>query len=162
GQSIYQSYTLTDNSIDAEIGAIMYSADKGHTWQTLHNFGYFVPGLCVDPKRPDTMYAAVADYAAGKGGIWVTYDLHDGSASVWKQLTAPPRTEGHAFTVQVLNDGTIVCSFAARNDASGNFTKSAGVFTSSDGGNTWNDRSDPGMQYWTMDVTISPKDSTWY
>src|SRR5207249_1421856 len=45
------------------------------------------------------------------------------------------------------------------------FTASSGVFVSSDGGQTWADRSAPGLQYWTKDVIVDPFDptqNTWY
>ncbi len=47
----------------------------------------------------------------------------------------------------------------------GKFTDSSGVFVSTDQGTTWTDRSDAGMQYWTMDVVVDPWDAnqnTWY
>src|SRR5207249_11660661 len=40
------------------------------------------------------------------------------------------------------------------------FTASSGVFVSSDGGQTWADRSAPGLQYWTKDVIVDPFDPT--
>jgi hypothetical protein len=64
-----------------------------------------------------------------------------------------------------LNDGTIVTSWSGRINPAGTWTDSSGVFVSTDGGNTWVDRSDPGMVYWTMDVVIDPYDvtqNTWY
>jgi hypothetical protein len=65
----------------------------------------------------------------------------------------------------VLNDGTLVVSFSGRRDSTGAFTASSGVFVSVDGGQTWLDRSDAGMQYWTWDVVVDPFDATqntWY
>jgi hypothetical protein len=65
----------------------------------------------------------------------------------------------------VLNDGTVVTSYSGRINSKGKFTDSSGVFISTDQGNTWIDRSDPGMDYWTMDVVIDPWDTTqntWY
>ena len=79
--------------------------------------------------------------------------------------TNPPRTEGHPFNVIVLNDGTLVASYSGRRNHVGAFTASSGLFVSTDGGTTWLDRSDAGMQYWTWDVVVDPSDatqSTWY
>jgi hypothetical protein len=45
------------------------------------------------------------------------------------------------------------------------FTKSSGVFVSTNGGASWIDRSDSGMLYWTKDLLIDPHDPTqniWY
>src|SRR5262249_31209828 len=63
------------------------------------------------------------------------------------------------------NDGTLVVSYSGRRNASGAFTASSGVFVSIDGGQTWADRSAPGMVYWTKDVVVDPADpaqNTWY
>ena len=52
-----------------------------------------------------------------------------------------------------------------RRNSSGAFTASSGVFVSTDGGNTWQDRSAAGMQYYTRDIVIDPFDNnqnTWY
>src|SRR5688572_7669477 len=45
------------------------------------------------------------------------------------------------------------------------FTASSGVFVSTNGGQSWQDRSHNGMRYWTKDVVIDPHDpnqNTWY
>ena len=79
------------------------------------------------------------------------------------RLAVPPRTQGHPYTIRVLNDGTLVCSYSARID--GDFTDSSGVFVSTNGGAAWLDRSDAGMRYYTKDVIIDPHDSSqrvWY
>ena len=76
-----------------------------------------------------------------------------------------PRTQGHPFNIRVLDDGTVLASFSGRRDSSGAFTASSGVFASTDAGLTWQDRSDAGMHYWTMDLVVDPHDSlqnTWY
>jgi hypothetical protein len=66
----------------------------------------------------------------------------------------------------LLNDGTLACTYSGRRAGSPlAFTSSSGVFTSTDGGNTWMDRSDPGMRYWTKDLIVDahdPTQSTWY
>jgi hypothetical protein len=110
------------------------------------------------------MYASVIHSATG--GIYVSNDIQNGPASTWTKVAAnPPRTEGHPFSINVLNDGTLVCTYSGRRNSAGAFTASSGVFTSTNGGNTWADRSDMRMQYWTKDIVIDPHDSsqnTWY
>jgi photosystem II stability/assembly factor-like uncharacterized protein len=161
---MYQSTHLTDSSIDGGSGAVLFSTTKGATWQTLHNFGKPVVWVVTDPTNPNRLYASVVNSASG--GIYVTNDLQDGSSSVWTKLTNPPRTQGHPFDIRVLNDGSLVVSFSGRRAGSPqNFTNSSGVFLSTDGGQTWSDRSSPNMLYWTTDVVIDPSDSsqnTWY
>lgn len=162
---LYQSTTLTDARIDGANGAVMFSANGGVTWQTLHDFGHEVCWVATDPTSANRLYAAVVHSSATVGGVWVTNNLGAGSASTWTKLPNPPRTQGHPFNIIVLNDGTVVASYSGRRDAAGTFTASSGVFVSIDGGQTWSDRSSPGMQYWTKDVVIDPADptqNTWY
>jgi photosystem II stability/assembly factor-like uncharacterized protein len=97
------------------------------------------------------------------GGIFVCQDITQGTRAQWQRLPAPPRTEGHPFNVHVLADGTLVCTFSGRRTQ--NFTPSSGVFVSSNGGATWEDRSHPNMQWWTRDLVVDPHDpkqNTWY
>ena len=160
---LYQSTYLTDAKINGGTGAIKFSIDKGATWATLHDFVHPVIGLALDPNNLNRMYASVIHSTAG--GIYVSSDIQNGSASTWTKLANPPRTEGHPFNIHVLNDGTLVCTYSGRRNSSGAFTASSGVFTSTDGGNTWADRSAAGMRYWTKDLVIDPSDSsqsTWY
>ncbi len=160
---MYQSTYLTDARIDGGTGQVLFSTDGGTTWQLMHNFGHVVTWVEADPNNPNRLFAAVAHSTAG--GIYVTNDAQDGAASVWTKLANPPRTQGHAFNIRVLNDGTLVVSYSGRRDSSGAFTASSGVFTSNDGGQTWHDVSAPGMLYWTKDIVVDPSDpaqNTWY
>ena len=160
---MYQSTHLTDASIDSGGGEVLFSTNQGSAWQVMHNFGHVVTWVQADPNNPDRLYASVANSTSG--GIYVTNDAQDGTASVWTKLAVPPRTQGHAFNIQVLNDGTLVVTYSGRRDSTGAFTASSGVFVSTNGGQSWQDASAPGMLYWTKDITIDPSDptqSTWY
>jgi len=160
---LYQSTTLQDTRIDGGSGAVLFSTDKGVTWQTLHDFNDVVSWAAVDPNNPNRLYASVVNSTAG--GIYVTNNLNAGAASTWTKLTNPPRTEGHPLDIVVLSDGMLVVSFSGRRNSAGAFTASSGVFVSTDGGTTWLDRSDAGMRYWTWDVVVDPFDATqntWY
>ena len=160
---MYQSTHLTDASLDGGTGQVLISTDQGHTWQSMHNFGHVVTWIEADPSNPNRLYASVANSSAG--GIYATSDAQDGAASIWTKLASPPRTQGHAFNIQVLSDGTLVVTYSGRRDSSGAFTASSGIFVSTNGGQSWQDVSDPGMQYWTKDVVIDPGDksqNTWY
>jgi len=159
---LYQSTYLEDERIDGGNGAVLYSADGAHNWQTLHDFGRPVVWVATDPTSPNRLYAAVVHRT--QGGIYVSNNIQQGAASSWTKLANPPRTEGHPFNIRVLSDGTLVASYSGRraNDA---FTASSGVFVSTNGGQSWLDRSDAGMRYWTKDVVIDPHDAaqnTWY
>jgi photosystem II stability/assembly factor-like uncharacterized protein len=161
---MYQSTTLTDSRIDGGTGAVLFTTDMGTTWQTLHDFGHPVVWVATDRTNSNRLYAAVIN--STQGGIYVTNDAQDGTASIWTRLASPPRTQGHPFNIVVLNDGTLVVTFSGRRAGTPlAFTASSGVFVSTDGGQTWADRSDPGMLYWTQDVVVDPYDptqNTWY
>ncbi|MFO0953438.1 MAG: hypothetical protein U0835_20265 [Isosphaeraceae bacterium] len=160
---LYQSTTLTDSRIDGATGAVLFSTDQGKTWQTLHNFAHEVSWVATDPANPNRLYASVVHSTAG--GIYVTNNLSAGAGSTWTKLANPPRTEGHPLTVTVLNDGSILASYSGRRNSAGAFTASSGVFLSTDGGQTWLDRSAAGQKYWTWDVVVDPHDAsqnTWY
>ncbi len=160
---MYQSTYLTDARIDGGKGKIIFSLDQGATWQTLHDFGHPVIWLALDPNNLNRMYASVIH--SGVGGIYVSSNIQNGAASTWTKLANPPRTAGHPFNIHVLNDGALVCTYSGRRDAAGAFTTSSGVFVSTDAGQSWQDRSDAGMVYWTKDLVIYPHDatqSTWY
>jgi hypothetical protein len=160
---MYQSTRLQDSILDAGTGEVLFSTDKGATWQRLHNFLHPVIGLALDPNNPNRMYATVIH--STQGGIFVSSNIQNGSASTWTKLTNPPRTEGHPFNIKVLSDGTLVCTYSGRRNSSGAFTQSSGVFVSTDNGATWLDRSDTGMRYWTKDLLVDANDATqntWY
>lgn len=166
---MYQSTRLADAQLDANDanGKIVFSADNGDNWNTLHNFNHPVFWLATDPNNANRMYASVIHYGggAGQGGIWKTDDLNNGAASIWTKLPSPPRTEGHPACIQVLNDGKVVCTFSGRRNGGGSFTASSGVFLYDPLSNTWTDVSHADMHYWTKDIVIDPNDatqSTWY
>ncbi|HXS36473.1 MAG TPA: T9SS type A sorting domain-containing protein [Flavipsychrobacter sp.] len=168
---MYQSTRLRDAQLDAAdgAGAIMYSTDNGVNWSNVHAFGHPVFWIAIDPNNADKMYASIIDYGGGgssmKGGIYVTDDLNNLSASTWTLLPAPPRTEGHPASIIVLNDGKVLCSFSGRINSGGQFTASSGVFLYDPATLTWADVSDVNMQYWTMDVVVDANDTTqntWY
>jgi hypothetical protein len=157
---MYESTHLIDSRIDSGSGGILRSTDAGATWTPVH-LGKVAVGVATDPNNANRLYASFAN--SQTGGIYVTNNLSQGAASIWTKLASPPRTQGHALSIVVLKDGTLVCSFSGRRTT--NFTDSSGVFVSTNGGTSWIDRSAPGMHYWTKDVVIDPTDAsqnTWY
>ncbi|MBI5058645.1 hypothetical protein HZB60_02550 [candidate division KSB1 bacterium] len=154
---LYESTYLTDGSMDGGRGQLWYSGDFGATWSVLHDFLHPVIWVASDPTNPARLYCSVVHSTLG--GIYVTNNLPDGPAATWTRLSAPPRTQGHAFNIHVLNDGTLLATYSARRAGSPlAFTPSAGVFYSTNGGTSWLDRSDPMMIYWTKDLVIDPHD----
>lgn len=161
---LYQSTYLTDSRLDGAGGQLLRSTDGGRQWTVLRDFGDPVVWLALDPARTGTLYVSTIDHSGGDGGIWRTDDLGNGSGASWTALAAPPRTEGHPFVVRVLADGTLVATFSGRRDGSGAFTASSGVFLSQDRGQSWLDRSDANMHWWTKDLVVDasdPTQSTW-
>jgi photosystem II stability/assembly factor-like uncharacterized protein len=163
---LYQSSTMRDSRIDGTAsrparGRIIVSADKGATWTVLRDMGHPVVWLALDPRHDNLLYASVV-HSVG-GGIY-RLDLSIQDAPV--KLPAPPRTKGHPFNVHVLDDGTLVASYAGHQDGSSRvFQDRAGVFVLPPGASAWEDRSDPAMHWWTMDLVIDPFDRgqcTWY
>lgn len=160
---IYQEYRIDDADLDVGIGRILYSSNNGLSWNVLHDFNRPVVHLAMDPNNSNVMYASVVN--SSSGGIYKTTNLNAGSGATWTKLPNPPRTQGHPFVIEVLDNGDVVASFSARETNSGNLTNSSGVFYSSNGGNSWQDRSDNDMMYYTKEVYIDPNDntqSTWY
>jgi photosystem II stability/assembly factor-like uncharacterized protein len=168
---IYQSTRLTDARLDAADGngKIVFSTDKGANWSTLHSFGHPVFWLANDPNNAERMYTSVIHFGGSQGsqqgGIYITNNLSAGSNSTWTKLSNPPRSEGHPASIKVLNDGKMVCTFSGRINPNGSFTNSSGVYLYDPLADSWSDRSDPGMHYWTKDFIIDPSDvtqNTWY
>ena len=165
---MYQSTHLTDaiNNPGWQTGAVVVSADQGATWSNIHSFGVPVVWIQIDPNNANRMYAMAVDGVGSNGGVWVTNNLNLGAASTWTHLTNPPRTQGQAYILQVLNDGTLVATYSGHRAGSPQmFTDSSGVFVSTDGGTSWIDRSDPNMHWYTKEITIDPTDpsqNTWY
>ncbi|HXC03637.1 MAG TPA: T9SS type A sorting domain-containing protein, partial [Bacteroidia bacterium] len=164
---MYASTHLTDARLDGADanGKLIYSADTGKTWITLHSFGHPVCWVVLDPNNTNRAYASVVNHAGtgAAGGVYRCDNLSALATSTWTLLPAPPRTEGHPSCLTVLNDGKLVATFSGRYNSG--FTASSGCFIYDPTGNTWTDVSDPGMHYWTKDVVIDPNDATqntWY
>jgi hypothetical protein len=168
---MYESTRLADAQLDAADanGKIVFSSDGGANWTTLQYFGHPVFWLATDPNNTDRMYASVIHFGGTQGsqigGIYMTNNLSAGASSTWVKLSNPPRTEGHPASIVVLNDGNMVCTFSGRRNSSGAFTNSSGVFLYNPGSDSWIDKSDAGMDYWTKDIVLDPTDvsqNTWY
>ena len=154
---LYYPERISDD-INGSQGMVIRSFNEGIDWDTLKLFGNPVPWLTLDKNNPDVLLASV--YNNSSGGIYKSVD----AGNTWNHLPNPPRTEGHPYITHILDDGSIVASYSARLN-NGSLTQSSGIFYSPDGGQTWNDRSDPGMIYYTQDVIIDPNDpdqNTWY
>jgi len=152
---IYESVYLTDDLLDDGEGEIYESNDNGISWTSTYDFDRTIVDLAIDPNNDNRFYASIINSV--DGGIYYS----DNYGSTWVHLPNPPRTEGHPKAVKILDDGTLVSVFSAR--YFNGFTQSSGVFVSNDNGETWEDRSDNEMLYWTKDVEISSNNNdVWY
>ena len=159
---LYESTYLQDARIDTGKGAVLSTSDSGATWKPVGDLAKPVVWVTLDSRDPNRLYAAVVN--SKEGGIYATADASKGPQAKWSRLPAPPRTAGHPYNILSLKDGALVCTYAGRRVGNG-FTASSGVFLSADGGQTWEDRSDPRMKFWTKDLVLDPADkteSTWY
>jgi hypothetical protein len=164
---LYQSTRIYDAQIDAGTGAVYFSQDNGTSFTLLHNFNHPVVWIAADPSNADRMYASVLhSNNVTKGGIYVTNNLSAGATSTWSKMANPPRSNGHPYSINVLNNSDLVVSYSARKPTSSSaFTDSSGVYYYNYATSTWYDRSHTNMRFWTMDVVIDPNDasqSTWY
>jgi photosystem II stability/assembly factor-like uncharacterized protein len=167
---MYQSTRLQDAQLDAADanGKIIYSTNNGQTWQDLHVFNHPVFWIALDPSNPNRAYASVIHYngGAGVGGIYMTNNLQNLTSSTWTLLPDPPRTQKHPASINVLNDGKMVCTYSGRRNSGGTFQNCSGTFIYDPAGSgSWTDVSDPGMYYWTKDLVVDPNDATqntWY
>jgi hypothetical protein len=155
-------------------GRVIVSSDEGATWSLIHEFNHPVTWIERHPTDPNKMYAMIVDGIGSAdggvaAGVWYTNNLNLGAASTWQKVTGtPPRTEGHAYQLRILNDGTLVATYSGRRALVGGveqFTASSGVFTSTDNGATWTDRTATNMRWYTKGIEIDPTDptqNTWY
>ncbi|MFI5150151.1 MAG: T9SS type A sorting domain-containing protein [Bacteroidia bacterium] len=164
---MYASTHLTDARLDGADanGKLIYSADSGKTWITMHSFGHPVCWVTLDPNNAGRAYASVVNHAGSgaAGGVYRCDNLSSLGSSTWTLLPTPPRTEGHPSCLVVLNDGKLVATFSGRYNSG--FTASSGCFVYDPVANTWADVSDPSMHYWTKDIVVDPNDAsqnTWY
>lgn len=164
---LFQSTRIYDAQIDAGTGSVYFSQDNGNSFLLLHNFNHPVVWIALDPTNPGRMYASVLhSNKVAIGGIYLTNNLNAGAASTWNKMSNPPRSNGHPFSINVLNNGDLVASYSARKPTTSTpFTDSSGVYYYNYATSTWYDRSHTNMRFWTQDVVIDPNDasqSTWY
>jgi len=160
---MYQSTYLQDSRINGGTGRVLRSSDNGVTWETAYDADHPVYWIALDPRNNSRAIASVIH--STEGGIFRTENIDATPNATWTRLAAPPRTEGHPAQCMVLNDGTLVAVYSGRRNPAGAFTASSGVFTSTDNGTTWQDRTAENMRYWTRDLVIDPHDpqqNTWY
>ncbi|MFK7774333.1 MAG: hypothetical protein AB8F94_19450 [Saprospiraceae bacterium] len=163
---IYQSHVLTDDELEGyndAIGAIWSSDNEGKDWTLIHDFDDPILQTAIDPNDSNIMYAVSPN--PYNGGFFKTTNLSDNSNATWEMLPNPANTAGRANSIDVLNDGNLVCTYSGGQTNGNIFTATSGVFYSEDDGQTWEDRSASEMKYYTKSLSIDPHDvnqDTWY
>lgn len=165
---IYQTTYVTDARLQPSFkaGKVLHTSDKGKTWLTMRDFGNPVIWLTPDASNNDRLYAGVISTDPSVGGVWRADGISSPASATWTKLPNPPANNGRIFNIHSLNDGTLVTTWCARKGNNNSvFSDSSGVFVSTNGGQSWERRNHPDMNYWTKDLVIDPNDptqSTWY
>ena len=135
-----------DNAEDVHVG-IYKSTDSGESWNAVNDglpptpWGYvWVNALTIDPKNPDTLYAAT-----NNSGV---FKSKNGGAS-WSPANSG-LTEGiSSLAIDPLNPNTLYAG-----------TWDHGVFKSTDAGSTWNAVNSGLTTLSVRSLVMDPKDST--
>ena len=165
---IYQTTYVTDARLQPSFkaGKVLYTTDKGKTWQTMHDFGNPVIWVTPDATNNDRLYAGVISTNPSVGGVWRADGIGNPATATWTKLPNPPANNGRIFNIHSLDDGTLVTTWSARKGNNNSvFSDSSGVFVSTNNGQSWEPRNHPDMNYWTKDLVIDPNDTsqnTWY
>ncbi len=118
-------------------GGVYKSVDGGLTWRWLREgfppiqdyaYSAMVSKVVVDPRAPETVYAAIGQPREGRGGQGAIYKSENGGAS-WRQLVRP----GQLAPDLVISDLALHPQEPRRML----IATPKGVFASADGGETW-------------------------
>jgi photosystem II stability/assembly factor-like uncharacterized protein len=129
---------------DLSVGNGIYkSSDAGKTWTHLGlDDGQQIPGLAVDPRDPNRVFAAVLGHPYGPSSERGLYRSTDG-AQTWKRVIAGDENTG-ASDVEIdpsNPDIAYACMWEVREgpwEDNNEFNGShGGLFKSNDGGSTW-------------------------
>ena len=134
---------------DLSVGDGIYkSTDAGKTWTHLGSAreglrdGQQIPGLAVDPRDPNRVFAAVLGHPYGPSTERGIYRSTDGGQSWQKVISKDDNTGGSDVQLDPANPDIVYASmWEARegpwednNEVNGSH---GGLFKSTDGGNTW-------------------------
>ncbi len=127
------------------------SRDGGLTW-SLNNSGLpegcSVRRMCMDPKKPSTIYAAVNRNKAFKGGLFVSTN----KAESWRQVSIPDAIIGVNNVFIDRNNGYIYISCGSRGGA----RDAGGVYYSKNRGKTWSKIFDMPFVWQTESSPLDP------
>ena len=130
---------------DLSVGNGMYkSTDAGKTWTHLRGLadGQQIPGLAVDPRDPNRVFAAVLGHPYGPSEERGIYRSTDGGQNWQRVISKDENTGGSDVEIDPSNPDVIYASMWEVREGpweDGNeFNGSGGgLFKSTDGGSTW-------------------------
>jgi photosystem II stability/assembly factor-like uncharacterized protein len=129
---------------DLSVGDGIYkSTDAGKTWTHLGlRDGLQIPGLAVDPRNPDKLFAAVLGHPYGPSEERGLFRSTDGGQTWQKVISKDENTGASDVEIDPSNPDVIYASmwevregpWEDSNEVNGT---GGGLFKSTDGGNTW-------------------------
>jgi len=134
----------------SQIPARQNGFDESWTVEGPGNIGARINAIAVPDGKPDTIFIGYA-----KGGIFRTYD----GGTTWDELFEDEeRLCIGALAINPLSDDVIYAGTGDRN-IGGSFTTGNGIYKSTDGGNTWENK---GLidQKIISDIAINPQDTS--
>lgn len=129
-QKTMPGQTLPRHAYDTAAGEASRLPTVGGAWQPLGptNIGGRVVGLALDPRLPDTLYAATAS-----GGLWRSNDAGHTFQPNW-----PAGATQAMGAVATAGDGTLYVGTGEPNPGGGSVTyEGTGVYRSTDRGASW-------------------------
>jgi photosystem II stability/assembly factor-like uncharacterized protein len=135
GDSSYLQKTMPGQTLPPHAYAIAAQAAQrlpasGGAWKAIGptNIGGRITSLALDPRRPDTVYAAAAS-----GGLWVSRDAGQRFEPAW-----PADLTQAMGAVATGPDGTVYAGTGEVNPGGGSITyQGTGLYASHDGGRHW-------------------------
>jgi photosystem II stability/assembly factor-like uncharacterized protein len=129
---------------DLSVGNGIYkSIDAGKTWQNLGlRDGEQFPSLAVDPRDPNTVFAAVLGHPYGPSEERGIYRSTDGGATWTKVLFKDANTGGSQVVIDPTNPDVVYAALweatlGPWEDGNSYEGTKGGLFKSTDGGTTW-------------------------
>jgi photosystem II stability/assembly factor-like uncharacterized protein len=129
---------------DLSVGDGIYkSSDAGKTWTHLGlRDGQQIPGMVIDPRNPNRLFAAVLGHPYGPNEERGVYRSTDGGATWQKSLYKDENTGASDIEMDPSNPNVIyACLWRARQgpweDKNEYGGAGGGIFKSTDGGDTW-------------------------
>lgn len=121
-------------------GGVWKTTDGGQSWTPLtdNQPSLSTGSIALDPSNPDTIYVGTGEYNGGDGypGVGILKSTDGGST--WTHIQGPfiPRNVGFRIPAIAVSPANSQIVLAAAGNSGVN-EGTAGVFRSTDGGNTW-------------------------